>query len=410
MDITQLAGKPLAVAIALSCLLGSAPGARADQVQSLVDGNTAFGLDLYGQLAANPGNLFFSPYSISTCLAMTYAGARGETEQQMGQVLGFGANQQVFATTYGQLQRELEAARTQKGIELNIADALWTQTGYPFLPAFLRTATDQYEANLNQADFITQANVATDEINHWVAQETRNKIQDILPSGSLNALTRLVLANAIYFKGAWLYPFEKSNTVSQPFHLSNTSQVAAPLMHQPFVSINYMETSDFQAVELPYDGNRLSMVILLPVQIDGWAQLEQQLDPALLSSALAQMTLHEVEVFLPKFTLESGFELNDTLAAMGMPDAFTAGVADFSGMDGTKRLSISHVFHKAWGAVDEAGTEAAAATVVTVTTTAILAPPPSRAVFRADHPFIFCIRDTQSGSLLFLGRLADPTR
>ncbi|HXP60261.1 MAG TPA: serpin family protein, partial [Dongiaceae bacterium] len=359
MHITHFVGKPLAAIFTLSFLLGSAPGAPSDQVQSLVDNNTAFGLNLYGQLAANPGNLFFSPYSISTCLAMTYAGARGDTAQQMAQVMGFGANQQHFASAYGQLQRELEAARTQKGIELNIADALWTQTGYPFLPAFLRIATDQYQANLNQADFITQADAVRAEVNHWVAQETLNRIQDILPPGSLTALTRLVLANAIYFKGAWLYPFEKTETVSQPFHLSSTSQVAAPLMHQPFVSVNYMETSDFQAVELPYGGNRLSMVILLPVQIDGLAQLEPQLDPALLWSALAQMTQQEVEVFLPRFTLGSGFELNDTLAAMGMPDPFTAGMADFSGMDGTRRLSISHVFHKAWGAVDEAGTEAA---------------------------------------------------
>jgi len=403
--MTQIVGKPLAFIFALSFMIGAAPSARADQLQSLVEGNTAFGLNLYGELATNSGNLFFSPYSVSTCLAMTYAGARGETEEQMAQVLGFGSNQQQLSSSFGELQRDLE--ETRKGVTMDIANALWTQKGYPFLPAFLETASGQYQASAKQADFVTGANAATAAINRWVAQKTKDKIQDILPSGILNPDTRLVLANAIYFKGPWAKPFEKNGTSTQPFYLSGTGQVGAPLM-QKFDTVNYMETGDFQAVELPYRGNRLSMVILLPRQVDGCGQLEEQLAPAFLSSTLAQMTNQDVQIFLPRFTLGSHFDLADTLAEMGMPDAFQT--ADFSGMDGTTNLFISHVFHKAWGEVDEGGTEAAASTVVTVGPTAVEPPILPIPVFRADHPFIFFIRDTQSESILFLGRLADPSQ
>jgi serpin B len=362
--------------ILLSFIVLSMPMAVKAQIQSLVASNTAFALDLYGQLATNSGNLFFSPYSISICLAMTYAGARGNTEAQMSEVLGFETNQQQFASLFGELQGELEATQETNVIDLNIANALWTQVGFPFLPAFLATASNQYQASINQADFITEASAVTQTINNWVAQKTQNKIQDILPPGSINDHTRLVLANAIYFLGVWTYAFEQTNTTTQPFYLSSTNQEQAPLMHQPVptnldgvpsdntVMFNYMETDDFQAIELPYGTNQDSMVILLPSQIDGWSQLEQQLSPAFLSGVLAQMYMTPVEIYLPRFTLESFFSLTNPLAEMGMTDAFKPGAADFSGIDGTNDLYITFVFHKAWGEVNEAGTEAAAATVV----------------------------------------------
>jgi serpin B len=404
--------KPSLLAL-LGCVLLLRPGAATAQFQSLVDSNTAFALNLYEQLATNDGNIFFSPYSISTCLGMTYAGASGNTETQMSQVLGFSTNQQQFASLFGELQTELNATQETNAIELNIANALWTQEGFPFVPAFLETATNQYQASVNQADFITEAAAATQEINDWVAQETRDKIQNILSPGAINAKTRLVLANAIYFLGVWTEAFAVSNTTTQPFFLSSTTLVEAPLMHLPAPSLedtngmmfNYMVTNDFQAIELPYASNQLSMVILLPTQIDGWRQLEQQLSPAFLSGVLAQMTPIYIEIFLPSFTLASSFDLGSTLAQMGMPDAFTRGVADFSGIDGTNDLFISKVLHKAWGQVNEAGTEAAAATVVIIGLPTVVFRPP---VFRADHPFIFFIRDTQTGSILFLGRLANP--
>ena len=381
------------------------------QVQSVVAGNTAFALDLYGELATNQGNLFFSPYSISTCLGMTYAGAAGSTEAQMAEVLGFGTNQQQFASLFGELQSDLAATQETNVIQLNIANVLWIQEGFPFLPAFLGTATNQYQANVNQVDF-AEAAAVTEEINNWVAQKTRNKIQDILAPGSITANTVLVLANAIYFLGTWTESFAVSNTVNAPFYLSTNSQVEVPLMHQLVptsgggIAFNYMQTGDFQAIELPYASNQDSMLILLPSQVDGLAQLEQQLSPAFLSNVLAQMTPQSVEVYLPRFTLGSFFDLSGTLAAMGMPDAFTPEVANFSGMDGAQDLYITFVVHKAWVQVNETGMEAAAATVVGIGTTVVGPPPP---LFRADHPFLFLIRDTQSGSLLFMGRGANPS-
>jgi len=398
----------------LGCLLVSGPMTGTAQLQPLVASNTAFALNLYGQLATNQGNLFFSPYSISTCLAMTYAGARGETAAQMTQVMGFGTNQPQFASLFGELQAELEAIQQTNALELNTANALWTQEGFPFLPAFLETATNQYQASINQVDFRTEADAATQDINNWVAQETRNKIQNMVPSGAITPYTRLVLVNAIYFLGAWTQAFAASNTLTQPFYLTSNSQVQVPLMYQPDpifhgdvgMAFNYMSGSNFQAIELPYASNQASMVILLPTQVEGCRQLEQQLCPAFLSGVLAQMNPQFLDVFLPRFAVESSFELTGTLGEMGMPDAFVPGAADFSGIDGTNDLYISHVLHKAWGAVNEAGTEAAAATVGIIGILAM----PMPLVFRADHPFIFFIRDTQSGSLLFLGRVADPSQ
>jgi serpin B len=413
--------------VLLSFIVLSMPMATTAQVESLVASNTAFALNLYSELATNSGNLFFLPYSISTCLAMLYAGANGDTEQQMSQVLGFGTNQQQFASVFGDLQSELGAEQETNAIELNIANALWIQEGFPFLPAFLQTATSQYQANIGQADFISEASEVTDEINNWVAQETQNKIQNIVRLGLINAGTRFVLANALYFLGVWTTSFEETNTTTQPFYLSGTTFVEAPLMHQPFlvdgngnpITFNYMDnwewawlgyiipTNGFQALELPYGSNQLSMVILLPSQVDGLGQLEGQLTPSFLSNVLSQMVAQQVEIFLPRFTLESTFDLTNTLAAMGMPDAFTRGVADFSGIDGNTDLFVTFVRHKAWGQVNEAGTQAAAATVVGGGRGYSGGPPPP--VFRADHPFLFLIRDTQTWSVLFLGRLTNPS-
>ena len=265
---------------------------------------------------------------------MTYAGARTGTEKQMGQALHFEKNQRQLHSAFGELQRQLTEASKLEGIELNIANALWTQKDPPLLPAFLQITKGEYQANVNQADFKTGAEEARDEINRWVSQKTKEKIQTILPPGSLTDLTRLVLANAIYFKGVWARQFEKAETSTQPFHLSTAHHVEVPLMHH-FDEVRYTEDAEFQAVELPYKGGGLSMVILLPRQVDACGKLEDRLTPALLSRSLGGMKKQKVEIFLPRFKLESSFELNSTLAEMGMPDAFEA-KADFSGMDGTK--------------------------------------------------------------------------
>lgn len=386
-------------------ILASAAPARPGQAQMFIDGNTAFALDLYAQLKSSPGNLFFSPYSISTALGMTYLGARGDTEKQMARVLHLSAPQSAVPKAFGQLQNELSEAAKQQGTQLNIANALWAQQGHPFLPDFVQAAKLAYQANINSADFVHEAEPARNEINRWIAEETKEKIQDILPAGSLTALTRLVLANAIYFKGAWAQQFNKSQTATQPFHLTPVSQAEVSLMHQT-ESVNYMQEGDFQAVEVPYVGNQLSMLILLPSRVDGLTSLENRLSPALLSKSLSKMRQQKVDLFLPRFKLESGFELSQTLSKMGMPDAFDS-KADFSGMDDAQDLFVSAVFHKAWAEVNEEGTEAAAATAVLLQKMAVVKEPPIP-LFRADHPFLFLIRETRSGSILFLGRLSDP--
>jgi serpin B len=393
--------------MALIAALPTTPStARAAQENGLAAGNTALAIDLYGQLRDQPGNLFFSPYSISSCLAMAYAGARGETASQMAKALHFATDRDRLNRDYGDLAKRLRDVGQQKGSELNVANAMWTQKGHPFAPAFLETATGLFQANLRQADFRTGAEAARNEINQWVAAQTREKIQNLLPSGSLDPLTRLVLANAVYFKGTWAKPFEASRTSNQPFFLSASQQAPVPLMHH-FDDVQYFENSDFQAVELPYAGGDLTMVVLLPRAKDGSAALETKLNTELLKTTLQQMRRRKVEIYLPKFKLESTFELNAPLSKLGMPDAFSS-KADFSGIDGTRLLYISGVFHKAWGEVNEEGTEAAAATGVVAATRAAITPPTPPPVFRADHPFVFLIRDTQSGTLLFLGRLANP--
>jgi len=380
----------------------------------LVEGNTAFAIDFYGQLKTAPGNVFFSPFSISTCLGMAYAGARGDTEKQMARVLHFAAQQSQFHAAFNELQRGLNNDAAQTQIQLNIANALWTQQGHPFLPDFLKLTSQNYQASIRQVDFTTAAESARAEINQWVEQQTHNRIIDILPPDGLSNLSRLVLVNAIYFKGSWARQFLAAETSKMPFFLSSTKKSEVPMMHH-FDQVNYAATTNFQAVELPYRGNALSMLIFLPRHVAGCSQLENWLTPIFIQQWLSRMKMQEVEIFLPKFKMEFTSELRGTLERMGMTDAFASGPplagpsADFSGIDGTKSLSISKVFHKAWVEVSEEGTEAAAATA-----TALAEPvgigqePPRPPVFRADHPFLFFIRDRRSGSLLFLGRLADP--
>jgi serpin B len=405
--MTRILGKLMLGVGMFSFIFGRPNGACSAPASSLVEGNTVFALNLYQQLGTRPGNLFFSPYSISTALALTYAGARGNTERQMARVLQFNAEGQRLHASFGELQRHLGEAGAKQGIELSIANALWSQKKHPFLPAFLAIATDEYQANLAQADFATEAGAARDKINRWVAQKTKDKIRDILPAGSLTDLTRLVLVNAIYFKGIWDKPYNKAETSVQPFHISSTREAKAPLMRH-FDQVKFLGEGDFQAVELPYKGRELSMVIFLPREIDACGKLESRMTPEFLSSSLNQMKQQKVEIFLPRFELESSFDLNDTLARMGMPDAFGP-ESDFSGMDGTRQLYLSGVFHKAWGEVNEEGTEAAAATAVVAAARAVVKPAAPPPVFRADHPFIFLIRDMRSGSILFLGRFAGPS-
>jgi len=374
-------------------------------LQALVKGNNAFALDLYAQLKNEEGNLFLSPYSISTALAMTFAGARENTEKQMADVLHFTLGQRRLHSTFSSLETQLKDY-VKEGIELNIANALWLQTGYNFLKDFLELTEEHYDAGLNHVDFAKDSEAARKKINIWVEQKTNDRIQKLIKPGMINVLTRLVLTNAIYFKGEWESQFEEGLTQENPFYITPETTVDVPMMNQED-RFKYFESDELQVLEIPYKGNDLSMVILLPIKKDGLTELENSVNTDRLQEWMNVLAWRQVTVFFPKFTMTCEFQLRSALADMGMPIAFTE-EADFSGMTGEKDLFISRVVHKTFVDVSEEGTEAAAATgVMMEISEQILLPP---AVFRADHPFIFMIRDNHSGSILFIGRVVDPSK
>ncbi len=370
---------------------------------AVVAGNTRFALDLYNRLRTAEGNLFFSPYSISAALAMTCAGARGTTEKQMADTLHFMPDGQMLHPSFSSLQSQLKQEQEKGQIELSIANALWVESGFSLLKNFTDLTGRYYEASLNRVGFKNDAEKARLQINAWVEDKTKNKIQELIKPGVLDSLTRLVLTNAIYFKGNWSSRFIKDRTKDEPFRTAPGTETMVPMMNGQD-DFGYMEDEMLQALELPYAGDSLSMIVLLPRKIDGLRELENGLTDDALTAVLNDIRKREVRVCLPKFTMTSRFELAQTLGAMGMPEAFS-GAADFSGMTGGKDLFISAVVHKAFVDVNEEGTEAAAATGVAMRLTAAPVSPP---LFRADHPFIFLIRHKPSGSILFLGRVARP--
>jgi len=388
----------------------TAPKSRTSQktqdpaLKQLIEGNNTFAFSLYGKLKAPPDNVFFSPYSISTALAMTYAGARGNTAKQMADTLHFKLCPDSLHEAFGKLQRRFNTQGQKKNYELTVANTLWGQQGFGFLEKFLNLTRTHYDAALNEVDFIRQTEKARQTINAWIEKKTNQKIKDLIKPGILNQLTRLVLTNAVYFKGNWASPFKKKATRQMPFKVSPDEQIKIPMMHQEG-DFKYGEDEQLQILELPYAGNDLSMIVLLPKKTDGLGQLEKQLTTQNLRKWLEGAWQRKVNVYLPKFTLTSQFRLAQTLSTLGMPDAFSQQRADFSGMNARKDLFLSAVVHKAFVNVDEKGTEAAAATGAVIGLTALPTPPP---VFRADHPFVFLIRDNQSGSILFLGRLIRP--
>ena len=394
---------------------GEAPppqdAAPADQVQ-VAEGCNRFAFDLYARLKGAEGNLFLSPYSISTALTMTYAGARGETADQMAKVLCLPASGEAVHGAYGALQSDLNAAGAGGAFELVVANRLWGQKGFAFLPDFLALLEARYGAGLEPLDFAAATEAARQTINAWIEKQTRDKIKDLLKPGILDAMTRLVLTNAIYFKGKWAEEFDKKATQEEDFFLTPEKKVAAPLMHQT-KHFGYFDGGEMHALELAYQGDRLSMVVLLPKRNvppgakDDLAALEASLSADKVAGWLGQLRRREVRVTLPRFKTTAEFGLKGTLVAMGMADAFNPNAADFSGMTGTKDLFISAVVHKAFVDVNEEGTEAAAATGVVMAGKSAPAPAP---VFRADHPFLFLIRDTKTGAILFLGRILDPTK
>jgi serpin B len=293
---------------------------------------------------------------------------------------------------------------------LRVADALWAQQDAKFLPGYLSLMQSGYSADFHRVDFKTQPEAIRGTINHWVEQQTNNRIQNLIGPGVLTTATRLVLTNAIYFKGTWRDPFEKASTQDGEFHLSAAQTATVPLMHRTGAGFRYYDAGTFQALEIPYKGDDLAMVVLLPKQNDGLPALEQQFTATAAPEWIAKLNpAGKVILTFPRFTMTQQFELSGTLAAMGMPRAFTP-AADFSGMTGRPEFSISAAIHKAFIDVNEEGTEAAAATSIVMRAMAMRAatPEPPPIVFRADHPFLFLIRDTKTGAILFMGRVEDP--
>src|SRR5919199_433478 len=395
--ITTLSGSTLARELSIHPQLKRA--------SPVVKGNNAFALDLYRQLGNQPGNLFVSPYSLSTALAMTYAGARGQTATEMSKVLHFTLGQEDLHPAFAALKAQLDAQKQQgEGIQLKMANRLWGQKGYDFLKPFKQLTQDSYGAALEEVDFSGDTEQARRTINQWVAQQTQEKIQDLIPPGILNSLTRIVLTNGIYFKGSWLKPFNPAHTKNTPFTVAPGKPVDVPMMSQS-ASVGYAEFRDLQALELPYVGEKTSMVILLPKKVDGLAQLEQQLTPENIQNWLSSINYSQcpTSIQLPKFKVNAKVELKPVLSKMGMVSAFKDdGAADFSGMNGRNDLFLKEAIHQTFVHVDELGTEAAGATA------AIGALRCVGGNFSADRPFIFLIRDKQSGSILFLGRVMNP--
>lgn len=408
----------LAVALLAACT-GSAediPEVRSDlardltpdvteaEVAALVEGNTDFATRIYRRAAATPGNLFMSPHSMSTALAMAYAGAAGDTATQMADALRFTLGEPSLHAAFNALDLELASradAATGDTIpfRLTTANGVFGQKDWPFLASFLDTLALHYDAGVHVLDFARDPEDARGTINGWVADRTNEKIKDLLPPGSINTATRLVLTNAIYFSAAWAEPFDQADTADRPFFLAGGTKIDVPTLYG-HAERGYGEGPGFVAAELPYDGGQLSMVVVVP---DDLATFEAGLDAARLAEVVGSLRTYLLELSLPMFRFDAPLSLREHLTALGMVDAFT-GAADFSRIDGDKNLVIADVLHKGFVAIDEHGTEAAAATAIIFEDTSI----PEVASLTVDRPFLFFIRDRPTGAVLFIGRVVDP--
>ena len=398
-------------AMAFACLLGLAGTAHAEpteDVLTVASGGNAFAVDLYGRLrTGTSGNLFFSPHSISSALAMTYAGAEGETAKQMAGVLQFALPEAKLHPAFRAWRTDLENKEETPGIQLRVANRLWGQQGAHFLPEFLEVTRFEYGAELGRLDF-KRGEAARNTINAWIEEQTDRKIRNLIAPGTLPADTKLVLTNAIYLKAPWTNDFDKDATVNAPFHVSKSKRITVPTMRQTS-RFNYVEMDGVKVLEMPYGPRRnLSMLFVLPNKLDGLGEVEKQLTTGKLQAWTEAMDSELVHVYLPKFKFTSGFNLRNVLQSMGMALIFSDG-ADFSRMSSQDPLTIGAVIHQAYVEVNEVGTEAAAATAISMIVGS--APPgfdPPPVEFRADHPFLFLVRDNRTKGMLFMGRVMNP--
>jgi serpin B len=385
------------------------PNVNPTEASTLVAGNGAFAFALYHDVADSAENVFLSPFSISSALAMTYAGARGDTEVQIADAMQFELGQNALHPAFNALalalngRDELEAPYEGEGFTLNVVNAVWGERGFPFLAGYLDTLAVNYGVGLRLMDFSGDPEGSRVAINDWVSDQTNAKVKDLLPEGTVSDATRLVLTNAIYFKAPWLRAFETKDTKTEPFATLSGSSVSVPMMHQT-ATFSYAEVGDVQAVELPYNGGQLAMLLLVP-DAGKFKSFEEDLDDETYEAMVSALGECQVHLGLPRFGFDCALSLVDSLRALGMEDAFDPNVADFSGIDGARDLYISDVLHKAFVAVDEIGTEAAAATAVAIGGTSI---PGTPVTLTIDRPFLLVIRDVPTGAILFLGRVVEP--
>lgn len=377
------------------------------ETRTAAESINAFAFDLYAQLKDGEGNIFCSPYSISTALTMAYAGASSETAAQMEKVLHLDTTREVHSA-FSSLINYINSPKKEDSYRLTTANALWGQKGYAIQQSFVNILKNQYSSELNTLDLKKRPEDSRNKINKWVEDKTNKNIKDLIQKGAIDSLTRLILTNAIYFKAAWEEQFKNEATKDAPFYLTADKKINVPMMRQK-ENFKYYENKEIQLLELPYLRHELSMFIILPRKVDGLKDVEKILTSKILNSWLEKTDREEVIVLMPKFKTTSTLNLNNVLTSMGMSDAFSLPPADFSGITGDKDLYISSVIHKAYVDVNEKGTEAAAATAVLFALTAAPGSPPKPKIFRADHPFMFLIRENRSGAILFMGRLINPS-
>ena len=371
--------------------------------RDVIEANNRFAINLYSQYKSEEGNIFFSPFSISTAMAMVYEGAEGKTAKEIKSVFGFPKYDNSRRNQYSNLLSEIN--KKDKEYALNAANALWAQQDFQFLDEYLTTVEKYYGGKTTNLDFKNEWEASRLIINNWVEDKTNDKIKDLLPEDVIDADTRLVLTNAIYFKAKWLIQFDVDKTSDEYFRVNPDKSIKVPMM-QPTSqksTFNYTQNKDLQILEMPYAGEDLSMLILLPLDDDIEA-LENSFTLEKLTEWKKSLRKRRVNIYIPKFKFETKYFMKNTLSNLGMPTAFTNS-ADFSGMTGTKDLKIDKVIHQAFIEVNEEGTEAAAATGVTMMVKSKKPPTP---IFKADHPFIFIIQQKETGNILFMGRVSNP--
>jgi serpin B len=390
----------------------TSPDVSRETVEQLAASNRDLAFSLYRQVSAGAGNLLFSPHSISTALAMTYAGAQGRTEAEMASALHFELPEAELHQAFNRLDLDLQQRATLPdayvgkgdGFELDIVNATIGQTGFPFLSSFLDVLAVNYGAALYLLDFANNPDASRERINAWIEEQTNNRIMSLLPPGSIDALTRLVLVNAIYFRASWKHPFDPADTSPDPFRLLDGSTVTVPTMHGQLTT-RYAAGDGYAAVELPYLGDELAMTVIVP-DAGRFADVESRFDRGFFDGVIAGMRTYQVTLSLPKYSFRTNLGLVPPLQALGMNAAFDPARADFSGMSSeADDLHISAIVHQAFIDVNEAGTEAAASTAVVISVTSL----PESVDLAVDRPFLFAIRDRPTGEVLFLGRVMDPS-